>query len=237
MRRLAACLLVAVAGCSAAAAPDKTDRSWREEKLADVEQPSKERDYASQWRAAQLCYELADEDIEHREKSQRKEFAKRGLAHAEKAIKLQPELVEGHFYKMICLGRVLELASLPEAVLVADLRDEGERTARIDERFECAGAHRFLGIFYSEAPESGPYPYGDTDKAEKHFERALELIPDCPENLIAYAQFQLEKMENKDGARAMLQRALDSVDKHPNLTPEQRESYRAKAKKMLEDLK
>lgn len=234
-RRLAGAgiLLALVTGCVVTTKTPSEKRSPREDRLAELEDPRLKEDYESHWRAAQLCYEIADEDQEKREKSQRLAFVRRGLAHAEKACKLKPELVEGHFYKLICLGRSLEL-STPSPVLVADLRDEGERTARIDERFECSGAHRFLGIFYSEAPESGPYGYGDIEKAEDHFQKALRIAGDCPENLLAYAHFQSVKMENASGAIECWKKALEVVDGHPGLSPEQRESFKKKARAELE---
>ncbi|MEZ0229646.1 MAG: hypothetical protein ACAI25_13535, partial [Planctomycetota bacterium] len=218
-------LLALVSGCAATASPDKVSRpSWREEKLATLEQEKLSGHYESQWRAAQLCYEMADEDQgENREKSQRKELVKRGLAHAERATKLKPELVEGHFYKLILMGRLLEL-STPEPVLVADLRDQGERTARLEgaTTFECDGAHRFLGVFYSECPETGPWGYGDLDKADQNFQKALASAPDCPENFLAYAEFQYGKMENAEAARELAKKALEAVETHPGLSSEQR---------------
>ncbi len=228
--------LVAFAGCAATASPDKVSRpSWREEKLAVLEQEKLKGDYESQWRAAQLCYEMADEDQgENREKSQRKELVKRGLAHAERAVKLQPELVEGHFYKLILMGRLLEM-STPEPVLVADLRDQGERTARLEgaATFECDGAHRFLAVFYSECPETGPWGYGDLQKADANFVKALSSAGECPENLLAYAEFQLTKMENPDAGRDLAKKALDAIDGHPGLSPEQRVAMKKRARELV----
>jgi len=229
MKKLA--LLVALTGCvTAVRAP-----SERQKRLDALETPPM--NYEREWQAAQVCNELADEDMERgREKTERREFAKRGLDHAERAAKMKPGLVEGHYYKMVCLGRYLDLI-VPDAILVADLRTEGELVARLDERYECAGAHRFLAIFYYQCPETGPYGYGDLEKAESHFQRALELFPDCPENRTAYAEYQINKMENPEGARESLEIVLKTADTHPGLSPEQRDAFKKKAQKMLDGIK
>src|SRR5207244_2041361 len=141
--------------------------------------------YETKWRAAMICAELADEDTEHRSKSNREHWAKQGIEHAERAIKLQPESIEGHYYRAINIGRVLE-CTFPVPSTIADLRDEAERCCRIDEHFENAGAHRLLGEFYSHAPSIPPYDFGDMEKAEKHLARALEIDPSWPENWLGY---------------------------------------------------
>lgn len=231
MRRLA--LLLVLAGCVATTKDPVEKRSPREDALAELEaRPS---NYDNEWRAAQLCGEIADEGVEGRSRSQREEFARRGLAHAERAIKLNPEAVEGHFYRLIDLGRLVDAQRIPASELVAEMRDEGERTARIDERFDYAGAHRFLAILYSKAPETGPYGVGDLQKAEQHFNRALQLAGDYPENLLAYAHYQLEKMDNKEGARDAAKKALDAARAHPGLLPEQRASLEREAEDLLKD--
>jgi hypothetical protein len=233
-----AALAVALAALLPGCTPEVRTKTARERRLEALENVDLVKDYESQWRAASLCNDLADEDLEHFDNGLRREYAKRGLEHAERAIKLRPSLVEGHFYKMLCLGRYLGTFTTPEAVLVADLRDEGERTVRLDERYEYAGAHRFLGIFYSECPDTGPYAYGDLEKADVHFRKALEIAGDHPENLLAYAEFQIEKMKNtNDEVRKLLEDARDAADKHPGLAADDRESFKRKAAKLLEGIK
>jgi hypothetical protein len=237
MRKLALAVLL-LAGCVTTDRKMFPPETERERKLARFEElattGSVDSRYDSEWRAAMICAELADEKNEHFESKQRREFAKLGMTHADRAIKLHPDHVEGHYYKCITLGRYLELSVPPEAVLVADLRDEGERTALIDEKFEWAGAHRFLGIFYYKTPTWGPYNYGDFEKADAHFTRMLEVEPNYPENQLEYGKYQHE-MKNDAAARDAFKKALDCID-HSDCSPALREQIRIEATEELRNL-
>ncbi len=241
MRGLAlAVLVLAGCGCTIAdrkALVEKTEREQKLERLEGLSAATASLDsrYDCEWNAAMICAELADESTEKLDSSRRKDFAKLGMAHADKAIKLQPERVEGHYYKCMTLGRYLEL-SYPEPILVADLRDEGERTARIDVegKFEHAGAHRFLGVFYYMTPETGPWGYGRQDKADEHFTRMLELEPRYPENQYEYGKYQLWA-DSKEDARDAFKKCLDCLN-HPDVSPAVREHLREGATEYLKKL-
>src|SRR5271155_3186115 len=133
MRRLVFLLLLA--GC---VSPPTTrdvlsDREKRLMKLEDIARiaSSLATGYECEWQAAQGCAELADEESEPLPANRREEYATLGLRHADRAIKLAPTLVEGHFYRCMNLGRYLEVTAPPPALLLADLRDEAGGTARL----------------------------------------------------------------------------------------------------------
>jgi tetratricopeptide (TPR) repeat protein len=238
MRQLAFALVL-LAGCVGNEYPEpKTGHSAREDELVKLEnEPAAVESYENQWMSARLCEQIATEEIEHRPSFERAEFAKLGMKHASQAIKLAKRAPEGHWYHLLNLGRFLEAQRIPEAVMVADLRDEAEAMCQLDGAFDYAGPHRFLGIFYSECPETPPYAYGDLAKADEHFAKALAIAPDFPENLIAAGEFQLKKMENPEGARPLLEKGKDAIEKHPSPSAEERESLRKKVNELLEKCK
>ena len=71
------------------------------------------------------------------------------------------------------------------------------RTAELDESYNYAGPHVFLGVYYAARPKQIG---GDPDKARKHFERAFEIAGD--DYLLAKVYFA------KYYARQMLDEAL-----------------------------
>jgi hypothetical protein len=221
------------AGCASTQDSQTVPHSPRERRLADLE---KHDDYESRWRAAQVCAELADESTESLERWRRESFAKRGMEHSERACALQPDSVEGHYYRAITIGRYLEAERLPSFSLVSVLRDEGERAAELDPYFECSGAHRLLGSLYSEAPEWGPGGVGDKEKAEAHFKKALEFAPACPENHLSYAKF-LASMENDAKARDEVGKARELVSGHQGLGDAEKEKLRERCDELARELK
>jgi hypothetical protein len=227
-----AAIAVFLVGCSSNRPPTERERD-----LEALE--GRPASYDREWQAAQLCNELADKDLETGPlaESERREYAKRGMEHAQHGIALVGSRVEAHFYKMVCLGRYLDLYGFgaPPAILVADLRTEGELTARIDAKYENAGADRFLGYFYFQCPDTGPYAYGDPDKAEEHFQKALQIAGDYPENRIGYAEFQIFQ-SNPAGARDQLKLAIEQCDKTPGISQQQRDGWKKKAQKLLDGL-
>ncbi len=216
MRRAVAILALAVlAGC---AGPGETaprvPRSEREKRYRAYAALD---DYEGQWRAAMVAAELCDPNgTEHLAQSERLEFAKTGVGHADRAIKLNDAGVEAHYYRALCVGRILENEKLPTVSLVLELEKSAKRAAELDPRFECSGAHRMLASVYSEAPSvGGAWAIGDSDLAEEHFQKALSFAPECPENHLAYLKLLVkeESLEREKGLE-MLAKARALIDPH-----------------------
>jgi len=76
----------------------------------------------------------------------------------------------------------------------------------LDETYMDAGPHRFLGRLHSEAPRI-PFVTGwvDRDQAVRHLDRAVELAPGEPENVLFLAEALLEHHPKRsDEARELL---------------------------------
>jgi tetratricopeptide (TPR) repeat protein len=193
--------------------------------------------YDARVEAAKLCFTLADKKKTD-DRSDRVEFAERGVDHARAAIAKDAARVEAFYFRALCSGRKLDSQLLPspsEAKRLPELAIEAEKR---DEKYDCAGPHRFLACFYSEAPG---IMGGDWDKAVKHFERAIELVPSCPENYLEYGE-ALKKQGDDDllpRARKMLKESLSLSEhpdpKHPGTESDYRE-FIEKARALLKEL-
>jgi hypothetical protein len=89
------------------------------------------------------------------------------------------------------------------------MADAVERVIEIDERFDRAGAHRFLGLLYLETESYPLIALGTLDDAFVHLERACELFTNAGDNHLALARALIED-EEEDVAREHLQRVLGS---------------------------
>jgi hypothetical protein len=140
-------------------------------------------------------------DLGEPETNRSGEFAARGLALADRARKLVPDRAEGHYRYALCLGIYLREHPLSGIRRAGELATSGEEAARLDEKFDNGGPHRFLAVLYAEAPRFvGP---GDHDKAREHLARLLEIAPDAQENRVAAVRVHIALGED-DEARAAL---------------------------------
>ncbi|MBX3471736.1 MAG: hypothetical protein KF878_33185 [Planctomycetes bacterium] len=142
-------------------------------------------------------------------KRERLDNARRALAHADAAIILEEDRVEGHFFRALALGRVLEFSTIPDLSLIGLLDQSARRARELDPGFQGAGPLRLLAVFYSQAPSwpVGPEGAGEDDLIEELFEEALERAPECAENRVCFAEYLRAKKrlpEAVEHARAAL---------------------------------
>ncbi|MFW6104656.1 MAG: TRAP transporter TatT component family protein [Candidatus Bipolaricaulota bacterium] len=134
-----------------------------------------------------------------------------------KALKELPESVvdvEGLFWTGANLGRLSErkgalnsLGNLPALISV------NRRVLELDEEYLGGGAHRALGSIAGEIlghPFSFLIPKHDLswEGALNHFERAIEIAPECLENYFSYAKYYALKKGKKDRARELIDKVL-----------------------------
>lgn len=200
-----------------------------EARLADEE------DYTTRWEAARLCLRVVEHPFTP--KGERKAWAERALAHADRAAALGPDRVEGHYYRAVALGRVLEHATLPPLSMITELEAAGQRARECDPAFACAGPCRLLAMLYFRAPPwpIGPELAGEEEEIEKLFEEALRLAPHCPENQAGFAEFLWKQHQN---ARALeLARAAQvELVTHEGLEPHEREELGRQVEKLIASL-
>jgi len=173
------------------------DRSLAAAEAAEVKHPH---DFDVLWRIARGTF-LMTEHLETRE--QRLTYATRGREAAELAVQQSPSRVEGHYYLAMNIARIAEAKNKLGLIKVA--LGEAERSARIDPRFDEAGAYRFMGKLYLVAP-AWPVSVGSTEKAVEMLERAVALAP-IPINRLFLGQAYF-KDDEPEKAKVLLEGAL-----------------------------
>jgi tetratricopeptide (TPR) repeat protein len=134
--------------------------------------------------------------------TERAVLAVEGIAAMRELVARQPKLAAGHYYLAMNLGQLARTKMLGALMIVDEMEREFKTAHDLDEHFDFAGPDRNLGTLYFEAP-GWPTSIGNRSKARKHFERAVELAPEFPENhlnlLAAYV-----KWEDHNGLRREL---------------------------------
>lgn len=160
-------------------------------------------DHQHAWHFARASYDWADAQTSNRERAR---IAQLGIDAAQSALALRPGCAEGHYFLALNLGQLAQTKTLGALKLVVRIEEAFLAARAADEQFDQAGADRGLGVLYLEAP-GWPTSVGNRDKARKHLERAVELVPSHPGNRLALADALIQWRE-PDAARLQLD-ALD----------------------------
>jgi tetratricopeptide (TPR) repeat protein len=162
------------------------------------------KDYEDHWHAARAWCWLADYGADDKEKVA---AAHRAIEFAERAIALNERRVEGHYFRGRSIGMLADIERGIKALgRVKEMAKSLERAIQLDEKFDEGGPRRLLGLLLLHSP-GWPISIGDKKAADRHIRRAVELVPEYPENQTALAQL-LFAQKDKDGARAALKKAL-----------------------------
>lgn len=176
----------------------------------------------SQWQAAQRAYQTNQFDLgigiqfaqacfDRAEfaanSSERSNLAERGIEAAKEVIRRNSNSAPGHFYLALNLGQLARTRTFSALGLVSDMERHFLTAISIDPRFQHAAPERSLGMLYAEAP-GWPTSIGSRSKARTHLQRAVELDPEYPENLLTWLETEL-----KWGDRKKVQSRLPELDR------------------------
>ncbi|NIP60117.1 MAG: tetratricopeptide repeat protein [Gemmatimonadetes bacterium] len=181
--------------------------------------------YAS--RAARFAVWLAG----HTGGSTSEAYADSAVVLANTALRADSSRVEPYYWRAIASGlyaRHNRLTAGRDAM--SRIREDATAAIRIDPTFEHGGPHRVLGTLYLRAP-GPPTGVGSLRRALHHLERAREVAPDHPENLLPLAEAYLEAGRRAD-AEALLEGLLQS--EIPFGDEEERTEWRTEAGELLE---
>jgi len=92
--------------------------------------------------------------------------------------------------------------------LVKDARDYLEQAIKIDDKALNGSAYTSLASLYLKVP-GWPIGFGDDDKAEELFEKAMKINPDGLDSNYFYAEYLMEE-DDYDDAYAALTKALQA---------------------------
>lgn len=116
-----------------------------------------------------------------RKADERANIANAGINSARTAIQREPTNAAAHYWLGMNLAQLARTKSLGALRIVREMESEFQRANQLDEHIDYAGAHRSLGFLYRDAP-GWPTSIGSKKKAREHFERAVELHPEFPDN-------------------------------------------------------
>jgi tetratricopeptide (TPR) repeat protein len=183
------------------------------------------KDFESAWKLARACYWLGG----HVPQDERRAQYERGIKAAERAVQIEPNRPEGHFWMAADMGAMAESFGI-----VAGLRYRGpvkralETVLTIDAAYQQGSADRALGRWYFRVPRLFG---GSKDRAIEHLQRSLTYAPESSATLFFLAETYLD-MGRRDEARRAAQQVLDAPN-HPEWTPEDNE-FKQKARALLE---
>jgi len=186
---------------------DETSRSNMREAAAILEaaQPKAPTDARIPLYLAEAYYRMVDpaEDI-----GKAYPYFEKAGAYAEKALQIDPDGVQAHYWRGLFLLRKAQHGSFFQAYFVtregiAELEQVRQRAPE----YEHAGASRTLSLLYLKAP--GWSPFGDLDKAVTLAEEATELAPQYLLNRVYLAE-AYQKRGDRAAAVRECRRILDS---------------------------
>jgi tetratricopeptide (TPR) repeat protein len=182
------------------------------------------RDFDAAWKLARDDYWLGG----HAPEPERRGFLEQGLDAARKAIAVQPNRPEGHFWLAATMGTLAESFGLRQGLKYRKpVKDEMEAVLRIDPSFQQGSADRALGRWYYRVP--GLFG-GSRKEAEAHFRASLQYNPNSTASHYFLAELLVDE-GRKAEARAELQKVIDApID--PEWTAEDRE-FKEKARRLL----
>ena len=156
-------------------------------------------------------------------------YGKEGMQFAQKAVELEPNKPDGHYFYGLSVGVYSDGVSVFTA-LKEGLKDKTqgsfEKTYEIDKMYKEGGPMLSLGRFWSVLP----WPMRDRKKALSYL-REYQATPYFKDNYEAYIYLSevligIGGDENKAEAKGLLEDALKADEAY----------FRDKAKKMLEEL-
>jgi tetratricopeptide (TPR) repeat protein len=180
--------------------------------------------FAAAWKLARVCYWLGG----HAPQNERRGFLERGMAAAQKAIALEPNQPEGHFWLAADMGTMAEAFGLSAGLKYRKpVKAELETVLRIDPSFMDGSADRVLGRWYFRVP--GLFG-GSKTQAEQHLRASLKYDPNSTVSHFFLAELMIDQGRNSE-ARAELQKIIDTP-LSAQWAPEDRE-YKDKARALL----
>lgn len=161
-------------------------------------------DYEVEWRLARLDLWIADDPALPKE--QKSQLGKEAWEHGDRAIRADPNRVEGWNYAAAGVGNYALGIGLFRALgedLEGKFRERLSRAERIDADFQHGAIQTAWGRFWSRLP----WPKYDARKSERALKEALEKNPDNVRAHVYLAELYAREGQ-QERARTELERAL-----------------------------
>lgn len=131
-----------------------------------------ENKYEVYWRMARINYYIGSNT---EKKKQKKVIFSQGIYHAKKAVELEPEKPDGHYWLGVNYGVYGEAKGVLKSLsLVGDIKDAMNKVIELNREYEDGGPDRVLGRVYFKLPG---FAGGDKEKSLEHLLKSKELGP------------------------------------------------------------
>jgi len=182
--------------------------------------------YEVYWRIARIMYYIGDHTESKKEK---KIIFSQGIYYAKKAVELEPEKPDGHYWLGVNYGVYGETKGVLKSLsLVKPIKKEMNKVIELDQGYEDGGPDRVLGRVYFKLPG---FAGGSKDKSLEHLLKSKELGPEDA----------LTRLYLADTYRAMkkIDKAREELEYILNMEPDPRwiiglAKCQQEAKKMLQ---
>lgn len=162
------------------------------------------KNYDLLWRAARSAYYVGDFGVEA---DKLKHFDK-GIALAQRAIKLQPTAVEGHFWLAANYGGKAQLVGALKALsTVKKIRSEMQIVVKLNDAYENGNAYLALGEIDRELPS---VMGGNKKRAISQYEQGLKVAPENLDLKVALSK-AYKDAGRKDDARRLLEEVIKAT--------------------------
>lgn len=162
------------------------------------------KNYDLLWRAARSAYYVGDFGVEA---DKVKHFDK-GIALAQRAIALQPNSVEGHFWLAANYGGKAQLVGALKALsTVKKIRSEMQIVVKLNDAYENGNAYLALGEIDRELPS---VMGGNKKRALGLYEQGLKVAPENLDLKVALSK-AYKDAGRKDDARRLLEEVIKAT--------------------------
>lgn len=185
-------------------------------------------DFEAAWKLARACYWLGG----HVAQDQRRAQFERGIKAATRAIEIEPNRPDGHFWLAADMGAMAESFGLGQGIKYrGPVKRELETVLRLDPGYLQGSADRALGRWFFKVPRLFG---GSKSKAIEHLKKSLTYDPDSTATLFFLAESYLDDGQTAD-ARRTAQQVIDApLD--PDWAPEDKE-FKQKAMDLLKSIR
>ena len=158
------------------------------------------------WRAARVYYYVGDEAG----KNEKLGYFQKGIDIAQRAITVQPNAVEGHFWLGANYGGYSEEKGALKALqTVKKIRAEMETVLRLNDRYCDGGAYLALGEMDRELPRIAG---GSLSRAIARLEQGIKIAPNNLEMKLSLAQAYQEDGRKEDARRQLQEITSRSIN-------------------------
>jgi tetratricopeptide (TPR) repeat protein len=192
--------------------PIPLDQAKTRFQKAEKTQSGSPKDPEAAWKLGQACFDLAEFSTT---KDERADLAQKGIEVCRQSLTLKTNSAPAHYYLALNLGQLARTRSVGALKLVPQMEQELLTAEQLDPLLDHAGPDRSLGLLYRDAPTL--ISIGSRAKSRDHLRRAVELVPDYPENRLCLIDSCL-----KWGDRAGAHRELEAFEQ---VLPKARETF------------